>query len=139
MSEASPRRLTIELEVQDTDLDELGHVNNAHYLRYAEQAARAHSAARGFPLEAYIELGALPVVRRHEIRYRRPARPGDRLAVTTELRRLDSRRAVRHTDIRRADDGALLAEADTEWVWIDAERGRPVRVPQDVLDAFEAS
>jgi acyl-CoA thioester hydrolase len=137
VSEASPRRLTIELEVQDTDLDELGHVNNAHYLRYAEQAARAHSAARGFPLEAYVRLGALPVVRRHEIRYRRPARPGDRLAVTTELRRLDSRRAVRHTDIRRADDGTLLAEADTEWVWVDAERGRPVRVPQDVLEAFE--
>ncbi len=139
MSEASPRRMTIELDVQDADLDELGHVNNAHYLRYAEEAARTHSAARGFPLEAYVELGALPVVRRHEIRYRKPARPGDRLAVTTELRRLDSRRAVRHTDIRRAADGSLLAEVDTEWVWVDADRGRPVRVPQGVLDAFEAT
>lgn len=136
MSEVSARRLTIELRVQESDLDELGHVNNANYLRYAEEAARAHSAARGFSLQAYVDLGALPVVRRHEIRYRSPALPGDALAVTTELRRFDSRRAVRHTDIRRVADGTLLAEADTEWVWVDAERGRPVRVPEGVLEAF---
>ena len=135
-SEVSPSRLTLELQVQDADLDELEHVNNATYLRYAEEAARAHSAARGFPLAAYVALGALTVVRRHEIRYRRPALPGDTLAVTTELRRLDGRRAVRHTDIRRAADGTLLAEADTEWVWVDAERGRPVGVPEGVQAAF---
>lgn len=137
MSESSARRLTIELTVRDGDLDELGHVNNANYLRYAEEAARAHSASRGLPLEAYMAMGALPVVRRHEIRYRRPARAGEQLAVTTEITRLDGRRATRHTDIRRADDGALLAEADTEWVWVDAERGRPVRVPRSVLEAFD--
>jgi len=139
MSGASPSRLTLELKVQDGDLDELEHVNNATYLRYAEDAARAHSAARGLPLEAYVALGALPVVRRHEIRYRRPALPGDTLAVTTEVRRLDGRRAVRHTDIRRAGDGVLLAEADTEWVWVDAESGRPVRVPEAVRAAFEVA
>lgn len=132
------RGMTIELQVQDDDLDELGHVNNAHYLRYAEAAARAHSAARGFSLESYRTLGALPVVRKHEIRYRRPALPGERLSVTTELTRLDTRRAVRHTSIRRAADGTLLVEADTEWVWVDAERGRPVRVPAQVLAAFGA-
>jgi len=136
VSGASASRWTLELRVREADLDELGHVNNAHYLRYAEEAARAHSAARGFPLEAYLALGALPVVRRHEIRYRRPALPGDTLSVTTELRRLDERRAVRHTDIRRAGDGTLLAEAITEWVWVDAARGRPVRVPKPVLEAF---
>ena len=138
MTGTSPRRMSIELQVQDADLDELGHVNNAHYLRYAEEAARAHSAARGLPLDAYQALGALPVVRKHTIRYRRPALPGDRLEVTTEVRRIDRRRAVRHTDIRRAGDGALLAEADTEWVWVDAERGRPVPVPEAVRSAFEA-
>ena len=136
MSVDPARGMTIELSVQDDDLDELGHVNNAHYLRYAEAAARAHSAARGFTLATYRELGALPVVRRHEIRYRRPALPGERLRVTTELTRLDGRRAVRHTAIRRAHDDALLVEADTEWVWVDTEGGRPVRVPGAVLAAF---
>ena len=57
----------------------------------------------------------------------------------TSRRRLDRRRAVRHTDIRRADDGALLAEADTEWVWVDAVRGRPVAVPEAVRSAFEVA
>jgi len=129
--------MTIRIDVRDGDLDELGHVNNANYLRYAEEAARAHSAARGFPLEAYMALGALPVVRKHEIRYRKPATAGEALDVTTELKRLDRRRATRHTDIRRASDGTLLAEAVTEWVWIDAEEGRLVSVPDGVLAAFE--
>ncbi|MEJ2667326.1 MAG: acyl-CoA thioesterase [Deinococcales bacterium] len=137
MSKVSPRQMTITLEVRDDDLDELGHVNNANYLRYAEEAARAHSAARGFPVEAYLDTGAVPVVRKHEIRYRRPAVRGDRLAVTTELRRLDHRRATRHTHIRRAGDGTLLAEAVTEWVWVDAGTGRLVSVPTAVLAAFE--
>lgn len=138
MSAAAARRMTVRIDVRDADLDELGHVNNANYLRFAEEAARAHSAARGFPLEAYQELGALPVVRKHEIRYRRPATRGDALDVTTELRRIDRRRATRHTDIRRASDGALLAEAVTEWVWVDARSGRLVSVPDGVLAAFEA-
>ena len=137
MSATTPRRMTIRIDVRDGDLDELGHVNNANYLRYAEEAARAHSAARGFPLEAYMALGALPVVRKHEIRYRKPATAGEALDVTTELKRLDRRRATRHTDIRRASDGTLLAEAVTEWVWIDAEEGRLVSVPDGVLAAFE--
>jgi len=137
VSATTPRRMTIRIDVRDGDLDELGHVNNANYLRYAEEAARAHSAARGFPLEAYMALGALPVVRKHEIRYRKPATAGEALDVTTELKRLDRRRATRHTDIRRASDGTLLAEAVTEWVWIDAEEGRLVSVPDGVLAAFE--
>jgi len=139
MSEVSPRRMTVRIAVRDADLDELGHVNNANYLRYAEEAARAHSAARGFPVEAYLALGAVPVVRRHEIRYRRPAAAGETLAITTELTRLDRRRATRRTDIRRASDGELLAEAVTEWVWVDAQAGRLVQVPEAVLAAFEAA
>lgn len=131
-------RHTIEITVAEGDADELGHVNNAYYLRFVEEAARAHSAARGLALADYRRLGALPLVRAHSIHDRLPALPGDRLRVTTEIVRLEPVRAVRRTEVRRASDDALLAEAETEWVWVDASSGRPVRVPPAVRRAFSA-
>ena len=135
--EGDPARRHVHLvDVAEIDLDELGHVNNVTYLRYAEEAARRHSAERGFDLEAYRAAGVVPVVRSHTIRYLRPAMPNDTLSVSTEVVALTGARALRHTEVRRARDGRLLAHADTEWVWLDTARGRPRAVPEAVLAAF---
>ena len=44
-------------------------------------AALAHSAAEGWPAEAYQKLGAGWVVRSHQIEYLQPAFPGDQIVV----------------------------------------------------------
>src|SRR5215218_6452933 len=61
------------------EMDALGHVNNAVYLHYLEQAAIEHSSALGFTSELLERLGGLFIARRHEIDYLRPAVVGDLL------------------------------------------------------------
>ena len=122
--------------VSAADIDDLGHVNNAAYVRYAEAVSRAHSSARGLGLDEYRALGVVPVVRRHHITYRRPAGPGETLRVRTRITGMRGPRATRRNEVLRADDDTLLVEIETEWVWIDPERGRLRAVPQEVLRAF---
>ena len=123
-------------DVAEGDIDELGHVNNAVYLRYVEACGRAHSDGLGLTLEVFREHGVVPVIRKHEITYHRPATLGDRLLISTQVAKIGGPRAVRHNQVRLAEDETLLVDAVTEWVWLDPESGRPKRVPQKVLEAF---
>lgn len=125
-----------EITVQDEAIDELGHVNNAVYLSYAEACARAHAEREGLTLERFRALGAVPVVRRHLVTYHRPAGAGERLRVSTRVTKLGGPRAKRLNQVRRAETGELLAEIDTEWVWLEPGTMRPKRVPRAVMAAF---
>lgn len=110
------------------------HVNNVVYLRYVEDVARAHADSVGMTFEALKQLGALPVVRRHDVTYHRAARLGDRLEVSTVIERGKGMRWLRHNEVRR--DGELLVHADTEWVWVHPGSQRPVRLPPVIAQAF---
>lgn len=122
------------IEVLPEDTDELGHVNNVVYLRYIEDVARAHADRVGMTFEVLRQLGAVPVVRRHVVTYRRPAGLGDTLEVSTRIERGRGMRWLRRNEVRR--DGELLVEGETEWVWIDPATRRPLDVPEPIREAF---
>jgi acyl-CoA thioester hydrolase len=121
---------SITVRVRHHEMDALGHVNNAVYLNYVEEAAIDHGRVRGYDEARWRELGGSWVVRKHEITYRAPAVAGDELVVTTRVVALDRTRGTRRTTIER--DGILLVEAATEWVWVGPD-GRPRRIPPEVL------
>jgi acyl-CoA thioester hydrolase len=145
--------------VRHYEADAVGHVNNAAYLHYLEQAAIEHSAAVGYPLGRYQVMGTLFIVRRHEIEYLRPATPGDVLQVVTWAEEIRGPRAVRAYAVYRHGqaasdvgtvavpaDGLLpptyvpagepLVRAQTQWVYVGLESGRPLRVPTELIAAF---
>ncbi|HEY2839191.1 MAG TPA: acyl-CoA thioesterase [Pirellulales bacterium] len=124
------------LTVTPQEIDRLGHVNNLEYLRWALAAAIAHSAAQGWPTEAYERLGAGFVVRSHEIKYLVSAMEGDQVAVHTwvaDFRRVSCLR--RFKMVRRRDE-KVLAIAATEWAFVDFKTFALSRVPQEIADAF---
>ncbi|CAN5904157.1 thioesterase family protein [soil metagenome] len=124
------------ITVAPEDLDELEHVNNAVYLSYVEACGRGHSEREGLTLDVFRAHGAVPIIRRHEITYYRPAKLGDTLSVSTHITQLGGPRGLRHNEVRLHPSGDLVAEVDTEWVWIEPRSGRPKRVPQAILQAF---
>ena len=65
------------IEILPEHIDQLGHVNNVVYLRWVQDAAIAHWSAAA-PENEQEKL--LWVVTRHEIDYKRPALPGDKIA-----------------------------------------------------------
>jgi len=125
-----------EIAVTDEAIDAFGHVNNQRYVAWMQEVATAHSAANGWPMERYLQIGAAWVVRSHFIEYLRPAFAGDALAIRTWASSLALREVVRKYSFLRA--GQILARAETRWVYVDIKSGRPKRIPEELLASFEA-
>lgn len=135
---ANPLEFTLRWPVRGYELDSRGHVNNAVYLSWAEEVATAHAEAAGYGRAWSAERGGGWVIRRTDITYHTPAVYGDEIEVTVKVELVRGVRGVRRTMIRRAADGALLAEVLTEWVWVRLSDGRPTPVPP-VLVALAAA
>ena len=133
-----PRIFRQEIVVTEDAIDEFGHVNNQRYIAWMQEVAIRHSAANGWPMERYLEIGAAWVVRSHFIEYLRPAFAGDRIGLFTWAASLALREVSRKYLFRRAGDAQVLARAETKWVYVDIRSGRPRRVPQELLASFEA-
>ena len=123
--------------VTESDIDGQGHANNLVYLRWMQDAAVAHSDAQGWPGERYRELGVGWVVRSHAIEYLQPAYAGDDVVVRTWVADMKKATSLRRYQIVRRGDDALLAEAFTNWVFVNFRTGFPKRIPGEVSSAFE--
>ncbi|HEY1955236.1 MAG TPA: thioesterase family protein [Polyangiaceae bacterium] len=124
------------MTVAESDLDELGHANNIGYLRWLQDAAVAHSNAVGLGFQRYVELGGVFVVRRHEIDYLRSALRGDELEVRTHVDTVMAAKSERKYELVRLVDEVVLARAVTVWGFVDVRTGRPMRIPDEIYDAF---
>lgn len=122
------------IPVRWSDLDALGHVNNAAYLTYCEQARIdvLTAIAPGWWTE---EQG--PVVAQASIRYRRPIRTTG--TVIVEVGFEPPGRSSLGTTYRLAlasDPATTVAEADALLVWVNAVTGRPVPLPDALREAL---
>ncbi|HNR77346.1 MAG TPA: thioesterase family protein [Parvularculaceae bacterium] len=115
------------------DFDELGHVNNAVYLRWAQETAVAHWSLIA---SQSLKTKWLWVVLRHEIDYRDPVLPGDEVIARTWLGAADGPRFDRFVDIRKPGAMRPAAFVKSTWVMIDAPTRRPKRVSREIFDAF---
>ncbi|MEM9488559.1 MAG: acyl-CoA thioesterase [Myxococcota bacterium] len=140
----------IDVVAQAADIDQLEHVSNQVYLRWVLEVAERHSTAVGYDLPAYRQLGAVFVVRRHELDYLRPCYRDERIRVSTWVDSWRAASTVRLTRIvRRVDpaDGSPdhddddagsveLARAKTVWAFVDMVSGRPTRIPAALREIF---
>jgi len=127
----APFEMTV--SVSRDDIDEQNHVNNTVYLRGVQDVATAHWQAVASP-EAQETVGW--VVLRHEIDYKTPAVLGDKIILRTWVGKATRLTFERFTEIRRNGDGQLLSKARTLWCPINAQTGRPMRVPAEVRVQF---
>jgi acyl-CoA thioester hydrolase len=135
-----PAPHVIELDVAAEDIDVYQHVNNAVYLSWFDRAAWSHSAALGVPLERCIAMRRGMAALRTEIDYLTAAVRGDRVLVGTWIAASDLRlRCERRFQVLRAGDGRTLARALTEYVCINLDSGRAVRMPEEFSRAYVAT
>ena len=134
---AAPRIFTKTFSIPGDAIDELGHVNNLKYIAWMQEIAIQHSAAQGWPVERYLQSGAVWVVRSHFVTYIRPAFAGETITLQTWVSEIKQRSSLRRYLVVRAEDQIVLVEAETNWVYIDRQSGRPVRIPDDLRAAFD--
>ena len=127
---------TQQITVGQDDIDMQHRVSNLRYVAWMQDVAVAHSAVCGWPMERYESIGQGWVVRQHTITYKRPAFLGDVITAATWIASYASRRSLRHYAFWNAKEKALLAEAETQWVFIDMTSGKPVSVPVELQESF---
>jgi acyl-CoA thioester hydrolase len=119
------------VRVDATAIDFMGHVNNAHYLTWVQEAVLAHWRSIAPPTAVAEHLW---VALKHEITYRRPAFLDDQLIATVVLERVQGTRAFYDTVIRRGEE--VLAEVKSSWCSVSADTLRPVRLARDIVSSF---
>ncbi len=118
-------------------IDVNGHVSNLAYVAWMQDIAIEHSAAAGWPMSRYLELGAGWVVRSHFVEYLRPAFEGEPVSVHTWVPRFDQRATPRRYLFLREPDRGVLAQAETRWVFVDLSTGRRRPLPPELTEAFD--
>ena len=115
------------------DIDELGHVNNAVWVRWIQDMATAHwgAVAAAEHIAAYIW-----VVTRHEIDYRGNIAAGESVTGRTWI---ESPPKGAQFD-RRVDfvdsAGKVIVRANTTWAMLDKASGRLMRVRPEITAPF---
>lgn len=120
--------------VDAADIDELGHVNNIVYLRWAQEIAIAHWRAR-----ASDEMVAnfVWVVLRHEADYRAALTLGDDVEVRTRVDEAPQGASwVRFVDIYKGGSEKPAVQIKSNWAMLDAKTRRVKRIPADLVARF---
>ena len=123
-------------KVRFYECDAYGHVNHANYLRYMQEAAFGASADVGFSVERYFEMNRFWLVRYTDITYLRPLSHGDLVTVRTWVADFRRVRSQRMYELRLAKSGELVAQANTDWVFLDRSTQRPVSVTEEMIAAY---
>ena len=120
--------------VDAADIDELGHVNNIVYLRWAQEIAIAHWRARASDemVSAFVW-----VVLRHEADYRAALTLGDDVEVRTHVD--DAPRGAswaRFVDMYKVGADKPAVQIKSNWAMLDARTRRVKRVPPEIVARF---
>jgi len=114
-------------QVDKSDIDEQGHVNNVVYVRWIQDVAVAHwfSVSTEEMREKYTWM-----LTRHEIDYKKQVFQNEEITAVTWVGEPARVSWERFTEIRRGED--LVAKARSIWCLINRKTGRLTRIGEDL-------
>ncbi|MDQ1119536.1 MULTISPECIES: thioesterase family protein [Pseudoxanthomonas] len=140
MSEASDTPIArkvlarVPISVRWRDMDAYGHVNNAKYISYLEEARVRwlHGVTDGQTMGR----GISPVVANTDVNYRRPIVWPNDIVVELFVERLgNSSVTIGHRIVADNDDTVLYSDGHVVVVWIDTATGKSAPIPEAVRQA----
>lgn len=117
----------IKLKVYYEDTDAAGVVYYANYLRYFERARTELFAQHGIDVAEYHNMGYFFPIVHVDIHYKRPARLGEILEITTEIKELKKASVILKQSAFKSE--TILVEAFVTVACID-KNSRPRRLPE---------
>lgn len=114
-----------EIKIRGYHLDFYGHVNNARYLEFLEEARWGWIEERA-DLADLRERGLGYSVVNINISYRRPAQLGDVIDIETTLASIGNKSGVVRQVVRLKGTDTVVADADVTFVLVATDTGRAV-------------
>ena len=135
-----PSPFTLEVNVKESDIDGLGHSNNASYVIWCEQCAWKHSESLGLSVSDYQKLDRGVAIHRADYNYYQPSYLGDPLLVATWLVNCDGKlRLERRFQIVNRQNGQTLLRGHWELVSVILSSGKPTRLPKLFVDTYSVA
>jgi acyl-CoA thioester hydrolase len=126
---------TSHLTVYSYQLDSFGHVNNAVFLNFLEQARGDFLNARGLNFNDFFKWERYPVVIKANLEFKYPASAQDRLEIKGWISHYSATSFTMQYEIVNKDTGRLILTGETVHVFID-NNNRPSRIPEEFFNAF---
>lgn len=127
------------IEVRYGDLDPQGHVNNAKYLTYCEQARIAYIRQLGLWTSGnFIEIGV--ILADAHVAFKRPILFGEPLRVGAGVTRLGNKSFEMVYALENTADGGVYALAESVLVTFDYATNQTIPIPvawRSAIAAFE--
>jgi thioesterase-3 len=117
----------IEIKVRGYHLDIFGHVNNARYLEFLEEARWSIIEER-IQLDSLFGKGYLFVVVNININYRRPAFLNQIIRIETLLKSMETHSGILNQVVKLKDNDTVVADAEVTFVILDSKTQKPLKI-----------
>jgi len=122
-------------KVRFSDTDCQGHVFNANYFFYFDDAITDYMDALGLPYNEFVRHGHDLVLGRAECDFRSSGEMGETLRVGVRVSRLGNTSFTFSLRITTEEGSRLVAEGQEVYVILDRGTGKPTPVPDYVREA----
>ncbi len=118
-------------EVRYGDLDPQGHVNNAKYLSYFEQARIYYLVKLGLfsKDQSFMEVGV--IIADIHITYHAPVHYSDPIKIGVRTVKIGNKSITTEQAVVHSDTGKIMASGKVVLVTFDYEGMKPIAVPED--------
>jgi thioesterase-3 len=127
----------LDIKIRGYHIDVFGHVNNARYLEFLEEARWAAFEVKA-DLQALAQKSLVFTVVNININYRRPAVMNNLLRIETQIKQLGRRSGVIHQAVKHIDTETVVADAEVTFVIVDINRQKSVKFEGELLALLES-
>lgn len=122
------------VKVRNHHIDSYGHVNNAQYLIYLEDARTDFFEELGYSLEVLAERNIRVYLTDITVKYKNAARVNDLLEIYGWFIEITNRKATWQHEIYNLKTGKLVLTGTATGVFL--QNGRLITIPQDIKEAM---
>ena len=121
------------ITVTESDLDDLNHVNNVRYIKWANKIAKEHWLQNA---SEEISKNYFWVMVSNFIEYKSSALLNDVVKLKTYIEKTEGVLSTRIVEMTNAKTGKLFAKSETKWCFINNETKRLTRITPEIAKIF---
>jgi len=138
----TPKKMSLTLRVRNYQVDAYGHVNNAKYVVFLEEARTVFLEKMGYTLSALMEDEIQILITNVTVNYKSPAKLDDELTIYSWIGKIASRSLTWSHEIFQKDTDKLVLQGSVTAVFFRRDKiiSIPAQIKQTLLKfGFESN